>query len=782
MWLCKCYNKVITAIPCRSRKRLLAKEKHVEKNISNIFTRFIALCSMLCCFSQNYSFSQSKIYSSVSDSSENWVWQNPLPQGNTLYSIASLDTLRAIAVGGAGTVLYTTDGGANWKTQQSLFNSHSVLKSVQFFNDSVAWAVGDSGMVLFSSDGGANWSRRSVTASVINMNKIQFVTNQIGYIAGEVGVMLKTTTGGSSWDLKSLYPYRDINSMSFVSPTRGWAVGDSGMLLRTVNGGNTWDPLYLSTRQFRDVHFFDDSLGWIASTAGSLFSTLNGDAPNPTWVRPNIGTTSTLNAVSFIDQFHGVTVGENGNWNIATSIDGGDTWDPVLPKPDTVNMNSVSLQSAFGGWVVGDKGRIYKISSPIFPTLTFTPQSFGTITDLTDIHVIDSLNAVAVGGLRTTMKTSDGGATWTTIRPNVLLNSIDLIGLDFADNARGCAVGSSQNIILTTDAGNSWSRVYSPITKNSLRAIKFLDSVNVIAAGDSGVTVSSTNGGSSWQVVTSGKKQYTIRSLYAVSSTKLWASGDSAGFGRIFRSADSGATWTNVPVQPALTLNNIFFSTPAVGWAVGDGDIIMRTLDSGATWLTRPKPFPARSMYRQINLNDIYFLNDNVGWIAADNGIMLKTTNAGFSWQQLQSNSEQNLTAIRFIDSLTGWTVGVGGTILKTRTSGGISYTIYPVPAKVLSTEVKAFQNFPNPFTANQTTRFKVEVGKTTEGTVKIFNIIGQLVFDFPFYIITSVRAEYEVGSWNGFDKRGNNVPSGIYFFVVTTPTSIIPGKMVYIK
>ena len=41
-----------------------------------------------------------------------WVWQNPLPDGNHLYATAVLDSNTAVAVGGNGTILRTTDGGA----------------------------------------------------------------------------------------------------------------------------------------------------------------------------------------------------------------------------------------------------------------------------------------------------------------------------------------------------------------------------------------------------------------------------------------------------------------------------------------------------------------------------------------------------------------------------------------------------------------------------------------------------------------------------------------------
>jgi len=43
-----------------------------------------------------------------------WVWQNPLPQGNTLQDFSFIDTNNGFAVGASATILRTTDGGNNW--------------------------------------------------------------------------------------------------------------------------------------------------------------------------------------------------------------------------------------------------------------------------------------------------------------------------------------------------------------------------------------------------------------------------------------------------------------------------------------------------------------------------------------------------------------------------------------------------------------------------------------------------------------------------------------------
>ena len=61
-----------------------------------------------------------------------WFWQNPLPQGNSLYSIFFINSDTGWAVGEAGTILRTTNHGITWISQQS--GVQSELYSVYFLN------------------------------------------------------------------------------------------------------------------------------------------------------------------------------------------------------------------------------------------------------------------------------------------------------------------------------------------------------------------------------------------------------------------------------------------------------------------------------------------------------------------------------------------------------------------------------------------------------------------------------------------------------------------------
>src|SRR5436305_10551406 len=92
---------------------------------------------------------------SAADAGARWVWQNPLPQGNTLYGVSFTDANTGTATGDNGTIVRTTDGGNSWVIQSS--GSTNALYGVSFTDVNHGTAVGASGTVLKTTDGGNTW-------------------------------------------------------------------------------------------------------------------------------------------------------------------------------------------------------------------------------------------------------------------------------------------------------------------------------------------------------------------------------------------------------------------------------------------------------------------------------------------------------------------------------------------------------------------------------------------------------------------------------------------------
>ena len=87
---------------------------------------------------------------------QDWQWQNPLPQGNSLTSVYFPDSNTWYAVGNCCTVLKTTDEGTNWTILES--GTTKCLASVYFTDVNICYAVGDAGTIIKTINGGETWT------------------------------------------------------------------------------------------------------------------------------------------------------------------------------------------------------------------------------------------------------------------------------------------------------------------------------------------------------------------------------------------------------------------------------------------------------------------------------------------------------------------------------------------------------------------------------------------------------------------------------------------------
>lgn len=110
-----------------------------------------------------------------------------------------LDSVRGALVGGAGTVLFTDDGGITWESSSSLNSIFSgKLNSVYFSGQELGWVVGDSGRIFHTRNGGLKWTSQSSGVD-IDLTDIVFLNGLSGIALGERGTILGTTDGGQNW-------------------------------------------------------------------------------------------------------------------------------------------------------------------------------------------------------------------------------------------------------------------------------------------------------------------------------------------------------------------------------------------------------------------------------------------------------------------------------------------------------------------------------------------------------------------------------------------------------
>jgi len=130
------------------------------------------------------------------------VQTNPMDPDVKLNCVSFADNQHGIAVGNAGTILYTSDGGQNWEERTFNFN---LWWSVYLTQSGKAWAVGEKGSIIYSTDWGYTWTAQESGVSCM-LWEVIFVNDDEGWIAGggigQPGVILHTTTGGVITDVK----------------------------------------------------------------------------------------------------------------------------------------------------------------------------------------------------------------------------------------------------------------------------------------------------------------------------------------------------------------------------------------------------------------------------------------------------------------------------------------------------------------------------------------------------------------------------------------------------
>lgn len=107
--------------------------------------------------------------------------------------------LKGVAVGNAGTVLYTSDGGANWVQSSDEDILGTTWFSVVLSETGLAWAAGNDGRIAYSEDWGQTWTAQ-VSGVSDPLWEVYFINDNEGWIVGgfSENVILHTKNGGVS--------------------------------------------------------------------------------------------------------------------------------------------------------------------------------------------------------------------------------------------------------------------------------------------------------------------------------------------------------------------------------------------------------------------------------------------------------------------------------------------------------------------------------------------------------------------------------------------------------
>jgi photosystem II stability/assembly factor-like uncharacterized protein len=313
----------------------------------------------------------------------------------------------------------------------------------------------------------------------------------------------------------------------------------------------------------------------------------------------------------FINSFTGYTTSSN---SLYKTTDGG------------VTFTLVSTHIAFGlrciGFFDANTGIAGILSNPdtILMRTTNSGLSWNKVTNVTGIPVsgacgisiVDSVTAVVVGRYyrpASFLKTTDKGATWTSIRPDTSLVS-SLVDCKFFDANTGFIVGGYS-------IGNSNSSYFSG------RA----------------VILKTTNGGLNFtRMHISSYDSAWCWKIQFVNSQLGFASVESMVMGAYLKTTDGGTTWQEKHFSPYKDIEGIGFINENTGWIGGHGNDsetpMYETTDAGATW---------HNTGLGKVINRIRVINDTVAY-AAGRSKMLKWTTETVGVHQISSEVPDNFS------------------------------------------------------------------------------------------------------------------------------------------
>ena len=153
-----------------------------------------------------------------------WQWVNPLPQGNLLNGVTSVNQDTLFAVGDNGTIIKTSNGGTTWLVTPTAGGMVEALFDVEFTGPNIGWAVGVTGQAVRTTDAGHTWQYEQL-ATIRDLLAVDFHSPNIGWISGSKGTMFSTKNAGSTWHAETTGVAVNLYDVSFVDSLNGWSVG-----------------------------------------------------------------------------------------------------------------------------------------------------------------------------------------------------------------------------------------------------------------------------------------------------------------------------------------------------------------------------------------------------------------------------------------------------------------------------------------------------------------------------------------------------------------------------
>ncbi len=387
--------------------------------------------------------------------------------------------------------------------------------------------------------------------------------------------------------------------------------------------------------------------------------------------------------------------------------------------------------------------------------------------------MLDSMNALAIGDRNGILRTTNADTTW--INESAVLSAVyPWNNISFFDALNGTIVGDHR-IMTTTDGGVAWLNRSVPSTQKCLSVLQ-TGPADIYVGADSGWIYHTIDIGKTW--ANEKISQWSIRSLFAWRSVieELLIFALTPFSLCEWRSFSSGA-WQESILKNFEGLGSEAFK----GTVCGDGSSFIVGVQGdlrAAPAIIRKKQM-SDTVWTGVSqgiLHDGTFFgisapSTNTIYVCGDGGMLFKSTSSGDTWNSFTGLTSRSLRAIFFFDVNYGFAVGDSGTILHTNNGGGVVVNVGKEPGPAPK-EFLLDQNYPNPFNAATVISYKLKVKSFV--TITVMDLLGHRVERV-------VNEEKAAGShsvrWNA-----SNIPSGVYFYRLTTEGFSETKKLSFIK
>ena len=97
-----------------------------------------------------------------------------------------------------------------------------------------------------------------------------------------------------------------------------------------------------------------------------------------------------------------------------------------------------------------------------------------------------------------------------------------------------------------------------------------------------------------------------------------------------------------------VTLMSVYFRDANLGWAVGSGGTVVKTVDGGQKW-------KKQTSGTSVQLTGVFFVDDKQGWIIGANGTIRHTMDGGSSWRAQPIETVAPMYGLSFVSPYQGW-------------------------------------------------------------------------------------------------------------------------------